>query len=159
MHRAAAREADKGAQMMRTWIVVAAVLWPAVLSAALIDRFDGHPHVSSGLVYVAASRVCHQKPDRSFSTHGVQWPVCARCAGLYLGAPIGAALGLTAFLRVRRATLLPALLTAAAPTTITWAIEALARVPVGPEVRMAAAVPLGGAVTFVLLAVVSGRRD
>lgn len=144
---------------MRAWILVAVVLWPAVLSAALIDRLDGHPHVAGDVVYAVASRVCHQQSARSFSTHGEQWPVCARCSGLYLGAPIGAVLGLTLLTRVRRARLLPVLLIAAAPTAVAWLLEAASILPVGGILRMALAAPLGAAVTFVLLGVVSGRRD
>ena len=145
--------------MMRAWVVIAVVLWPAALSAALIDRLDGHPHVASGVVYVVASRVCHQIPARSFFTRGQQWPVCARCSGLYLGAPIGAVLGLTLVTRVRQSALLPALLISAAPTAVTWVLEAAAILPIGGALRMAAAAPLGAAVVFVLLGVVSGRRD
>ena len=29
---------------------------------------------------------CHQMPERSFFIHGYQFPVCARCTGVYLGA-------------------------------------------------------------------------
>lgn len=32
---------------------------------------------------------CHQKSDRSFFYHGWQFPVCARCTGLYLGYLLG----------------------------------------------------------------------
>lgn len=32
---------------------------------------------------------CHQRSDRSFFYHGWQFPVCARCTGLYLGYVIG----------------------------------------------------------------------
>lgn len=28
---------------------------------------------------------CHQRPDRSFSIHGKQFPVCARCTGVFAG--------------------------------------------------------------------------
>jgi uncharacterized membrane protein len=42
-------------------------------------------------VYLAGSLVCHQRPDRSFHYNGAQLPVCARCAGLYAGACLGAA--------------------------------------------------------------------
>ena len=43
--------------------------------------------------YLVGSVICHQRPDRSFRLWGVQMPVCARCAGLYLGAAVGALLG------------------------------------------------------------------
>lgn len=29
--------------------------------------------------------ICHQKPERSFFWKGKQFPVCARCTGIYLG--------------------------------------------------------------------------
>lgn len=32
---------------------------------------------------------CHQKSDRSFFYHGWQFPICARCTGLYLGYLLG----------------------------------------------------------------------
>lgn len=32
---------------------------------------------------------CHQKSERSFFIHGWQFPICARCTGLYLGYIIG----------------------------------------------------------------------
>ena len=28
---------------------------------------------------------CHQRPDRSFFFHGRQFPVCARCTGVFIG--------------------------------------------------------------------------
>ena len=39
--------------------------------------------------YLLGGVVCHQRPDRSFHPGGVKMPVCARCAGLYLGAGLG----------------------------------------------------------------------
>jgi len=46
-------------------------------------------------VYGVGRLVCHQRPERSLHWGGTPWPVCARCAGLYLGlaAGAGAALG------------------------------------------------------------------
>jgi len=38
------------------------------------------------LAYLAGAVICHQRPDRSFTWAGQPWPVCARCAGIYLGA-------------------------------------------------------------------------
>ncbi len=37
---------------------------------------------------------CHQKPERSFYYKSYQYPVCARCTGLYLGYLIGLIIGL-----------------------------------------------------------------
>src|SRR4051812_167741 len=35
-------------------------------------------------VYAVGSLICHQRPDRSFFWQGHQFPVCARCTGIYL---------------------------------------------------------------------------
>lgn len=35
------------------------------------------------------ARTCHQKSERSFFYQGWQFPVCARCSGMYLGYAIG----------------------------------------------------------------------
>lgn len=32
---------------------------------------------------------CHQRPERSFFFHGKQFPVCARCTGVFLGELAG----------------------------------------------------------------------
>jgi uncharacterized membrane protein len=42
-----------------------------------------------GKILTVGSSVCHQIPSHSFSAGDVQFPVCARCAGLYLGSFIG----------------------------------------------------------------------
>ena len=42
-------------------------------------------------IFLAGSVVCHQIPDRSFFLDGRQFPVCARCTGLYLSGLVGLA--------------------------------------------------------------------
>lgn len=37
---------------------------------------------------------CHRRPDRSFFWKGKQFPVCARCTGLYAGYVLGVVLAL-----------------------------------------------------------------
>lgn len=32
---------------------------------------------------------CHQRPERSFFIHGRQFPVCARCTGVFIGEVLG----------------------------------------------------------------------
>src|SRR5690349_13151093 len=87
--------------MLARLLTTAAIAWPLVAGAALWQRAlssspseAGRPAVSepawASLVYAAAGRVCHQRPERSFHTHDVAWPVCARCTGLYLAAPFAA---------------------------------------------------------------------
>lgn len=42
-------------------------------------------------VSVSAGRFvgCHRRPDRSFFIHGKQFPVCARCTGVFAGECFG----------------------------------------------------------------------
>jgi uncharacterized membrane protein len=148
---------------MALWIVmaVAIVAWPVGLGAALIDRTTPPVSLGSSLVYLAASRVCHQRSDRSFHTAGQQWPVCARCAGLYLGGSVGALLGVRR-LRTRRSarsTLAVALGVAAVPTLLSWSVEALVGVPVSGSMRALAAVPLGLGVALTVLSLLRPPRS
>lgn len=144
--------------MIRVGLIVAAVLWPAALAAALVDRFDDAPSLWGTSVYLAASRVCHQRPDRSFHAHGHQWPVCARCAGLYLGAPVGAVLAcVPRFARsTRRERLLLALAAAAVPTAVLWLVEIAGIAAVAGVARTLAAAPLGATLAFAIVAVAAG---
>jgi uncharacterized membrane protein len=41
------------------------------------------------LVFTVGGVICHQRPERSFFLDGHQFPVCARCTGLYVSAAIG----------------------------------------------------------------------
>ena len=145
------------------WILsVAAVVWPVALGAAVVDRFDSQTSLASSGVYFAASRVCHQRPDRSFHTRGLQWPVCARCAGLYLAAPFGVAIA-AGMRRRGRAALARAVAVAAIPVVGTWVAEVAVGVPVPAIVRFVTAVPLGamvaGSLVMVAGAVRSNRID
>src|ERR1041385_1340437 len=85
-------------------LAAAALTWPVLLAAAVWVRQDGHAPAWTTVVYAFCSRICHQRPDRSFFSGGVQWPVCGRCAGLYLAAPVGAILALRGRQRVFNST-------------------------------------------------------
>lgn len=43
----------------------------------------------SMLGYLGGILGCHQRSDRSFFIHGKQFPVCARCTGVFTGQCIG----------------------------------------------------------------------
>jgi uncharacterized membrane protein len=140
------------------WLSLAAVLWPVALGTAVWARQSGlsaSPASStwSSVLYLAASKVCHQRPDRSFFTHDVPWPVCARCSGLYLAAPIGAVAALARGRRSKPSRLRALLGIAALPTLITIAIEWLGIMPVTSLARALAALPLGAAIAFALVRV------
>jgi uncharacterized membrane protein len=138
-------------------LLVASIAWPLLLGATVWQRVAAGPTPWTAVVYAAASRVCHQRPERSFSTAGVQWPVCARCSGLYLSAPIGALLAPLALARRRRPVRSVWLLTVAGfPTALTWGIEVLGMAEPTNAVRMAAALPLGAAVAYVLVRTAQG---
>ena len=136
---------------MRGWLVAAAIGGPLLLGAAVVTRIAGAGPVWTSIVYSAASLVCHQRPDRSFSTSGVQWPVCGRCAGLYLAAPFGAigARLLRSGSRGERAVM--ALAIAGAPTAASWLAEHLAGIPQSNIMRAVLAVPLGTVVAYILV--------
>lgn len=137
---------------MRHALVIGAVAWPLVLGAALWHRTTGATGTLwPAVVYAAAGQVCHQQPERSFETAGASWPVCARCAGLYLAAPLGA---FWAAARRRSLTGLRTLLVlAAVPTALTLAWEwAGFGTPVN-LVRFLSAWPLGAMVAAAVVGV------
>lgn len=142
---------------MKGWLVAAAIAGPLLLGAALGARIAGAGPVWTTIVYSAAGFVCHQRPDRSFFTAGVQWPVCGRCAGLYLAAPIGAIAALVVR-RARRGDRVPAaLVVAALPTAASWLAEHVLGLPQTNVLRAALAVPLGAAVAFAIVRVAPDR--
>lgn len=46
-------------------------------------------HLASEIIFAIGSIICHQRPERSFFWAAHQFPVCARCTGLYVSAAIG----------------------------------------------------------------------
>ena len=150
----------------RASLPVAAVAW-AVLIVAVpwVGAAAGAPGVvrwTGAGVYLAGSVICHQRPERSFHTHGVRWPVCSRCSGLYLG---GAAGVLFAWLAGGRRAPVPLetwrrlLLATAAPTAATLVLEWWNPAWSSGLVRALAAAPLGAAVGVLLAASMSFRVD
>ena len=112
----------------------------------------------TALVYLAGSFVCHQIPERSFHISGIQFPVCARCTGLYLGA----ALGMVALfaLPAAQAAMMRAralLIASAIPTLLTLATAWLGLWDPSNMVRAVLALPLGLAVGAVVTAVLTRR--
>src|SRR4051794_2031081 len=79
---------------LRDAFVGASVGWAVLLVVAtyLAGRAHASLPVSALLVavYGLGSIVCHQLPARSFHLWAAQMPVCARCAGIYGGAVLGA---------------------------------------------------------------------
>lgn len=44
------------------------------------------------LIMIGRATGCHQLAERSFFYHGKQFPVCARCTGVFIGEILGVAL-------------------------------------------------------------------
>jgi uncharacterized membrane protein len=145
-------------------LVAASIAWPLVMAAAVWDRAATGGSVWTHVLYVAASRICHQRPERSFHTAGVKWPVCGRCSGLYLAAPAGALAAVSVVRRRRRVNpraagrrirndLVAILLLASVPTAVTLVGEWTGLLPVTTLVRALAALPLGAAIGFAIVRV------
>ena len=137
---------------MARLLVAASIVWPLALAGGWWARAHGGPAWLDVVTYVSAGRVCHQRPDRSFHTDGVQWPVCGRCAGLYAAAPFGALAAL--FIRRRRTVpSLTWLAIAAVPTAITVVLEFSGLTAMSSLARFVAALSLGAAIAFFIVSV------
>ena len=78
---------------MKKIIISAAVILIAVIITA--NWFFHTPHGLYEKAFTVGSSVCHQIPSHSYEVSGIQFPLCARCSGLYLGSFIGLAYYLT----------------------------------------------------------------
>ena len=101
---------------------------------------DRAHETAAGPLYLCFSFVCHQIPERSFSSHGHPWAVCHRCAGVYWGMLLAtllpqALLAAARDPRRRRGWVLalsfPLLLDWALPLTGVWRSSALSRFSTG----------------------------
>ena len=46
-------------------------------------------HLAAAIIFSIGGVICHQRPERSFFWGTHQFPVCARCTGLYVSAFAG----------------------------------------------------------------------
>ena len=132
---------------MRAALALAALLWLALLIVGPVL-----PVSLAGTLYALGSRICHQRPDRSFHLFAAQLPVCARCMGIYLGAAAGLLVTLSGRIRQRLSSTSARalLLGGAAPTVITLLLEWSGAWPGSNDARAAAGFLLGLAVAFVV---------
>jgi len=151
--------------------VAASVAWAALLLLAPFAA--SRPHASEVgtalvvLVYGVGSLLCHQLPERSYRAWSAQMPVCARCAGIYLGAAIAAVVAakmqapLNGWLAGERRTHVGrrfssangarlALMAAAAPTLATLVYEWTTGHMPAHGIRAAAGVPLGAVAAWLV---------
>ena len=121
-------------------LTAGACVWIVALAAATTERAGAW----RGLVYGLASTICHQRPERSFFVNGRQFPVCGRCAALYVS---GALAAVAAWFGARRSPRdsRKLLLLAAIPTALTVPVEWLGLSPLSNVIRATAALPLGAA--------------
>ena len=119
------------------------------------------PAWPAAFVYGISSLVCHQLPERSFYWGAVQFAVCARCTGIYLGAAL-AATGAAASGPARIASFGPhvrtLLLAGAAPTAVTVLAEWLGAWTPSHAVRLVAGLPLGMSVLATVAVAIASHR-
>jgi uncharacterized membrane protein len=115
----------------------------AVLAAPVLPAWP------AAIVYGVSSLVCHQLPERSLYWGAVQFAVCSRCTGIYIGAA-SAAMGAAVFgpprVAVLRPHVRPLLIAGAAPTAVTVVAEWLGVWAPSHAVRLATGLPLGASV-------------
>ena len=146
--------------VLRRAFVAASLAWALLLVA--VPFLASRPHSSSiatalvVAVYGIGSFVCHQLPERSYRLWTAQMPVCARCAGIYAGAAASAVAASLAGARVRairasarRARVILAL--AVAPSAATLLYEWTTRHAPSNGIRLAAGLPIGIAVAWLLV--------
>jgi uncharacterized membrane protein len=146
-------------------LTAAAIAWPVLLASVVLARQHGQAPLWTMAVYAIGSKICHQIPARSFHVNGVQWPVCARCLGLYLSAPFGAVATLVAHDRAIRGDgrlwrlgSWPLLILTAIPTALTLAIEWSGWGAPSNAARALSALPLGAAIAFLVVRAAAGLR-
>lgn len=60
-----------------------------IISLLILFWWNITPSGIEGKIYAIGASVCHQIPSHSFTIEDVQFPLCSRCTGMYLGAFIG----------------------------------------------------------------------
>ena len=74
--------------MKKNILSVVVILIAGIITA---NWFFHTPHGIYEKAFTVGSSVCHQIPSHSYELSGIQFPLCARCSGLYLGSFIGLA--------------------------------------------------------------------
>ena len=139
------------AARLRAAFVTAVVTWAVllVITPWLASRPRAAPIASALIlaVYGIGSLVCHQLSERSYHLWTAQMPVCARCAGIYAGAVIGAiaSVSRSATVAARAGRLRPRAILALAviPTLITLVYYWTTGDMPAHALRAAAGVPIG----------------
>jgi uncharacterized membrane protein len=146
---------------LRRAFLALSIAWAALLPLAPFAASQPAPaplwYGLAFAVYGAGSFICHQLPARSFHTWAAQWPVCARCTGIYFGAAaaamvaskyVGSGMSRTVGSVSRTRVLL---VLAALPTAVTLIYEWTTGDTPSNTIRALAGAPLGAAVAFVVV--------
>ena len=112
------------------------------------------------IIYATGGLICHQRPERSFFLNGHQFPVCARCTGLYLSAAMGI-IGWLALKIARRWSSLPfdprlakrVVILSAIPTAVSFMTGVLGIWDGSNLTRAMLAIPVGASAGAVVAAV------
>jgi uncharacterized membrane protein len=111
-------------------------------------------------VFAVGRVICHQQPERSFFLDGDQFPVCARCTGLYISAAAGLAgwVAVKAASRWRRLSFDPRLairmiVIGGIPTAVSLGTGLTAVWDGSNAIRALLAVPLGASAGAIVAAV------
>ncbi|HEY3884301.1 MAG TPA: DUF2085 domain-containing protein [Vicinamibacterales bacterium] len=158
---ARARSNMGGVRLLARILAIASVGWVAAVVAAPFAVQSSNPLLSGPAiaVYAASGFICHQRPERSFWLWGEQLPVCARCAGLYVAAALGAPLAAVYASGFTAARAWGLAIVTGFPTLLTWSAEAAGLAHPSNTVRAVAALPLGFAVAWLLVGtLLSDRR-
>ena len=84
-------DSNKSTRLIYLFFLSTVVTWCSlILLAPLLASFEHR--LSSGIIYLFFSKICHQIPERSFFIFGKQLAVCSRCTGLYFGFLLGTVL-------------------------------------------------------------------
>ena len=132
------------------WAWAAAAVLAVLGLSGLAPWAGAHGHEAlAAAVYKGFSAACHQMPERSFHLWGLPLAVCARCAGLYVGAAAGVLLyPLARDLSRRDAPARGWLLWAALPTSVDFALGLFGIWENTHLSRFLTALVLGGAAAF-----------
>jgi uncharacterized membrane protein len=121
---------DRTARRIARALCAAALGWSAAIWLAPVTLDLGSRTFASAtwFPYALGGLVCHQRPERSFTSGSIPWPVCARCAGLYLSAAAAIVVVLLASVRSWTGAAAwrgwrVALLLAAFPSGLSWLVE------------------------------------
>jgi len=135
------------------WAIVAgASLWVVSLPLAAYAASSQKTSMAYAFalaMYGAGSFLCHQRPERSFHLWMTAFPVCARCAGIYVGGAFGAVTAFRHAPALRRPVFI--VMAAALPSLATLVYEWTTGAVPDNWIRALAGFPIGVATGVILL--------